>query len=1258
MARQVNTRRYPPELKENWQKARRQQANAAASQHKAANPALSAWVSAHAGSGKTYLLVNRVVRLLLENVDPARILCLTYTRAAAAEMRARIFQRLAEWIDKDDADLLRIIHEELDHRSFRHDDLPRARRLFARALETPGGLKVQTIHAFCERLLQAFPVEAGLPPGFEVMDGHQAATLLAEAQARVLQRLAPSPASRDAFSPVSSAPETERLRAHLALLSSLAGEARLPNLLRHFFRHQDLMRRYHMDRQFRAWLLDGIRGLVGLHDGPANEEEWPRRWHAGLDREGLAQAISRLRDAVHARATNQDRAALAALQAMLQETDPIRAFETARDLLLKKDGGLRNERRWIIGKAMRERLPDVAEWLQRQAMLLHDVVQNMRAARLFAVNEALYELGHAIFAEYETAKRRAALFDFDDLIDRTLALLSHENVNAAWVLYRLDGGIDHLLLDEAQDTSPRQWRILKLLTEEFHAGEGAAEGRRRTIFVVGDIKQSIYSFQGAEPEAFRLMRDFFQQRLKEARLPFASVDMDISFRTAPQILEVVDKVLRLPGFSLGEEEIRRHKSTRPHAPGFVELWPLEEQPAKERDDDDDPLSAWTPPSELASDMKPRLRLAARIAERVRAMLDGPEFLAPLKTHTTTPRPIRPDDIMILVRNRTTLMDAIVSALKRRGVPVAGVDRLKITEHIAVRDMLALARFLVLPEDDLSLAAALKSPLFTRDDGQPFDDDDLLRLRCHLFDFSAPLENASQVHDEKPLWHQLRQAARQGAPVRGAVEQIERWSREAGLLPPFELFAAILWRDGGLARFTARLGQEAAEPLEALLEQAMRHERGALPSLIGLIEHLEIEAPEISRDLDKAQGAVRVMTVHGAKGLEAPVVFIADANDVPHGQHATTLDITIEQQGEPPFKLPLWLMGRNDRNAAAASLVRAARDDQKAEYHRLLYVAMTRAADRLYVCGVARRRESKTPDTSSNSSDAMKSWHEWLSEVLARDDLAVDLGDGRTGWRSPAHDHFTWSAPSCDHPPPTEPPPPWAERAAPREPSPRRWLSPSRLAPADESGGAATTQDHATAIGAPAALSPLRREHGMPGGRFHRGILVHQLLQFLPDIPPEHRAERALAWLRAPAQGLDHEQALKLWNEVRAILEASRLAPLFGPNSRAEAPFAARVRDASGASLIISGQIDRLVITDDTIIMADYKTARPIPESLAQVPGAYVRQLALYGLALLTLHPRHALRAVLLWTAGPKLMQVPREMLDGALSDLRLPPLPS
>lgn len=1124
-------------------------------QRTAGDPAASAWVSASAGTGKTYILTERVLRLLLAGAAPERILCLTFTKAAASEMANRLHERLADWIALDDDSLAEAIFTLVPDQP-RRGTLDDARRLFARALETPGGLKIQTIHAFCESVLRRFPIEAGLPPHFDVADERTAGEMLDEARDRVIERLErEDPADLDT---VMAAIDEEGFRARMADLARerqrLAGLPEDPSLL--------------------AGAVDAVFGLeagdtdAALLAGACGEAE--------IDADALRAAVAAL-----ATGGKTDQARGAAIAGWLAATPGERArlWDDYLTHFLIADGGIRKT---LATKPVRDALPGVEDTLADEAERIQRIVERRKARAIADHSAALLRLGRRLLAGYEAEKATRALLDYDDLVLRTRALL-REGVSAAWVLFKLDGGIDHILVDEAQDTNPEQWDVIVALADEFFAGEGARP-ESRTMFAVGDPKQSIYGFQRADPEAFLAMRDRFAGASRAAERPWHAGEFTVSFRSARAVLAFVDRVFADPGARDGllAERIA-HRPRWQGRGGLVEVWPLEEQPEA------DAVEGWAMPETPESETPDAVaQLAERIARTIAGWLAGPgEWLE------TRERPMRAGDVLILVQRRRPLLDAVVAALKRHRVPVAGADRLGVTEELAVRDLLAAARFMLLPEDDYTLACLLKSPLVG------FDDARLFAL--------------AHGRGETSLWQVLRERAGGDARLAELVARLETWRTLADRIRPFELFARLLGREGGRRALLARLGPQADEPIAALLDLALDFERQNAPSLQGFLAWLDAGDSEIKREQDVPRDEVRVMTVHGAKGLEAPVVFLADTVRLPDKTHAGSLfwPPGVEDASAPP----LWIPRTALADAGTLGLREAAHEALVRENRRLFYVALTRAADRLYVCGWKPRKSAK-----SAKSD-IRNWHEMAQAAIESLGGTEKTEDGREIWRY----REETSEPAA--PPPvaaeaaeTAALPDWILRPAPPDPVPPRPLAPSRPE-YDE----------------PSADSPLS---GDGAARFRRGILLHELLQRLPELPEAERAGAAERYLAAAGGGLPAAAAAELARECCAVLAHPDFSALFGPGSRAEAPLAGLV-----GNRVISGTVDRLLVTDSRILLIDYKSNRPPPEDPAAVAPLYLRQMAAYRAVLRQAFPGRPVACALLWTAVPRLMPLCDSLLD-------------
>ena len=1139
-------------------------------QRAAADPAASVWVSASAGTGKTKVLTDRVLALLLAGTGPQRILCLTYTRAAAAEMANRIQGELGRWAAMGEENLAKAV-KGLTGSSPGAEALARARGLFAEVLDCPGGLKIQTIHAFCESLLRRFPVEAGLQPHFEVMDELTAREILADARDAVLAR-ALGPSGEEA-GPVAEA---------LARVSGRIGIEAFDELMRNLANARGRIARLLDADGGIAGASAGIARCLGIAPGEGEDDVIAAAADRAFDAEALrgclraldlGSATDRKRGAAIARFLDADGAARAAM------------WEDYRTAFLTGEG---EPRKTLITNGALRRFKDgdggaVAEALAAEAGRVVDVEARRRAARTLEGSVAALTLGRELIRTYQARKDVLARLDYDDLILRTRDLLARSGA-AQWVLFKLDGGLDHILVDEAQDTSPEQWQVIAALAEEFFAGLGAREGAR-TVFAVGDAKQSIYGFQGADPDAFEDMRAYFKARIEATAAGFRDVPLHVSFRSTGPVLAAVDAVFARvearDGVGPPREDIR-HETTRIGEAGLVELWPPVAETADRWAD------PWSPDPDPESGTSAEARLAGLIAARI-AEWRGNEWLA------ARGRPLRAGDVMVLVRRRTGFVDGLVRALKRLRVPVAGVDRMRLADELAVMDLMALGRFLLLPEDDLTLACVLKGPFLG------FDDAGLFALAHRR---------------EGTLWEALSLRARAEG---GAVREARAWL--GGLLArtdrdrPFELYASVLDEHDGRRRLLARLGLEAEEPVNEFLERALEYERAAPPSLQGFLAWLDQGQAEIKRDLEQqVRDEVRVMTVHGSKGLQAPVVILPDTMRPPRPPAGPYW----RADGAVGPALPLWAPRVDDYDPVLRGLRQDAIDAEAREYRRLLYVALTRAEDRLYVCGW---RGRTAPPAGV--------WYDLIRDGLEGVAEAVDFdftGDhGAMGWAGPGLRLAASQDPEAAvredaalAGETTAEAPGWARRPAPAEQGPARPLIPS--AAEDE----------------PAVLSPLG---GDGGARFLRGRLVHGLLETLPGLAPAAREAAARRFLARPALGLTPALQGEIAAETLAILEDERFAPLFGPASLAEVP----VTGAIGGA-VVSGQVDRLVVTDDAVLVVDYKTSRPVPDGAEAVPPAHRRQMALYRAALARIFPDREVRCALLYTAGPALIPLPEAAL--------------
>lgn len=1207
-------------------------AQADRTQRLASDPMASVFVSASAGSGKTKLLIDRLLRLmlpmdvvdpedghtrLLEGANPARIVCLTYTKAAAAEMANRLQARLGEWVSLPDEALGRQL-ASLDVPNT-EETRALARQLFLKVMDVPGGLGIETIHAFCQSLLRRFPLEASVDPHFGLMEETDTRLALRQAMEKELAR-----------SPLT--------------VEALAGSIPLDQ----FF------------RRLRALNAESSRALALLERWAASpgglEAAYRRVLKAGEDDPATMEAAlcrpsdeGALRADLRAVLPMSSAAARQKIEDMLhwlaQVPDQRQSAPWAKSLLTDKET-VRDMSR-LVGKKAHEHISTLRERLEREANRLIAGRERLRAAALAAVNAAMMALAGSMLAHFRDEKAARGLVDYGDLIHETRNLL--ENPGASWVMYKLDGGIDHLLLDEVQDNSGLQWEIAAALTDEFFAGEGARTRpeRPRTIFAVGDYKQSIFGFQGADPDCFHHWRQVFAQRVKAAGLLWRDPELNVSFRSVTPVLALVDAVFAMPlaahglldgrkerGGKAREEEVPKgeeeqrlsHLSARPGQGGRVELWPLVPH-------DDEPES--DPESGMESDAKseaargrgeasPWQAPTANQGQRSAAQRLADSLAAWMAEQIGRPpqpgqAPLKAGDILVLVPRRSALLTGLIRALKTRGVPVATLVGVGLTTPLAVRDLLTLCAALLLPQDDLTLASVLTSPL------GGLSDDSLMDLATQDRRKHA-LGQAGQ-----PLWTVLRERHEERCDWRAAWGMLSGLYRRVDYASPYQLLAETLGGYGGRARLLQRLGPEAAEPVDELLGAALRYETLHPPSLQGFLHWLEASDITFKREPESEGDAVRVMTVHGAKGLQARLVVMPDTVSRPPSGRDFLWETT------DGLDLPLLVPRAAQGTAMTETLNDREREQKRAEANRLLYVALTRASDWLVICGASGQRQ---PDETS-----------WYRQCEAGFDalpnvreepFALGWGDTKRvmeeapqvppGMLSPeCRTDMSYAVPSW-----LGKAPHWKAVPAPREDALTRPLAPSR--------------PEGRVFGMPDAVrSPLERVSSQPlsapdrqgrrGLALERGTAIHRLLQSLPEVSPEERRVVAQTWLGRSAPGISNDERATVIGAVMTVLEHPDLAPLFAPGSRAEQPI-------SGISQgrVILGQVDRLRVADRQIWLCDYKTNRKPPARVERVPVAYLRQMSAYRDVLMQIYPHCVVHCVLVWTEGPVIHRLPPALL--------------
>ncbi|MEX0283854.1 MAG: double-strand break repair helicase AddA [Paracoccaceae bacterium] len=1100
-------------------------------QNQAAQPNMNTWLAANAGSGKTRVLTDRVARLLLGGTDPQKILCLTYTKAAAGEMQNRLFQRLGEWAMLEDAQLRAVLVGLGVGTDIPGDQLRRARTLFAKAIETPGGLKIQTIHSFCASLLRRFPLEAGVSPAFREMDDRAAALMKDE----ILNDMAEGP----------DRPVIEAVCRH-------ATDQSLPELVEAITGHRDA---FAVPAD-----LQQLRRALGV--GPDETLNTVVTSVVLGDESTLLDSICPVLEQ-HKSTDSKGAATLRGIRAWDHTALPVleKLFlfgETAKTPFAAKLSSFPT-------KDCREALGADLDQLQALMMRVEDARPRRLAVLAADKAFALHQFATAFLQHLESRKRAQGWLDFDDLIRITRRLLDTSDMSE-WVLYKLDGGIDHILVDEAQDTSPEQWDIIERIAREFTAGDGAREGER-TLFVVGDQKQSIYSFQGADPREFSKMQAEFRSRFQEVGSGLQDLTLEYSFRSSDAILRLVDLVFEGKEDS-GFAADGQHRAFKSDLPGRVDLWP----PVPEATPQED--GHWTDPVDRPSPMHHTRILADQIADEIGRMLaertpipiDGNE------PGTFAARPIKPGDFLILLQRRSDLFSEIIRACKARNLPIAGADRLRVGAELAVKDLASLLRFLATPEDSLSLAEVLRSPLFGWDEQALYD--------------------LAHKRDTPFLWQALRQRRDEFERTLAVLDDLRR---QADFLRPFDLIERILTRHRGRQRLIARLGKEAEDGINALLSQALAYEQNQIPGLTGFLVWMETNDLEIKRQSDTSGDLIRVMTVHGAKGLEAPIVILPDTGvrRMPQGSEILLAD-----------DIPLWRVPKSDMPPNMKQALEERQQVELRERDRLLYVALTRAEKWLIIAAAG-----KTGDVGD-------SWYATVQDALTRAGaLPEEMPDGM-GLRL---SHLDWDELPCQtdgrtDAVPTHAPEPSFEPTKPQ-------LQKTVLSPSDLGGAKA-----------------LPGEGGLDSDEAtERGTHIHLLLEHLPDLPESQKREAAARLLPD-----DHDP--DIIDEVETLLATKDLQFVFAGESLAEVTITADF----GAQRLL-GVIDRLIVSDDHIMAVDFKSKRGVPETTAACPEGILRQMGAYAHALKQVYPGRTIETAIVWTNTAQLMRMPHDIVTDALA---------
>ena len=1103
----------------------------------AAEPQKSIWVEASAGTGKTKVLSDRVLRLLLAGVDPAKILCLTYTKAAAVEMNERIAKRLSSWAVEEEPELEKELRKLLGN-SFDENNkaniLSFARTLFAVLLDTRGGMKIQTIHSFCQDILKRFPLEAGVSPYFEVLDNRSAKEILQNIKLDLLKQVDTS--------------DNTDLKEAVIFLTKHISEFKFPEIMNMITENRSkisvLFQKYQNNLSFLISALEDRLG-VALE---MSENDIKQEFMAQINRTALLCAMGAL---ANGSKTDKNCAQIFATVGELQFSPS--AYDIYKQAFLTKENAIRAK---LATNAVVKAYPDILTFMAGQAELLLEAENKIVSLNVLRSTSAVLHIAKHIIDSYNAYKEIYATLDYEDLIVITRRLLENNDV-ADWVLFKLDGGIEHILIDEAQDTSPNQWAIIRALTEEFFAGIGSREDENpRTVFVVGDRKQSIYSFQGADPKEFDKMYHYFKEKAQE----FSKVQLDVSFRSTKAVMDCVNILFEDAHAKKGVIPADEHINHRPFRlgdGGKVEIMPLL-HPNKDEQPED---YQWHLPVTRVQKTSLSNQLARLIAQNIKNMVSSKELLA------SKNRPLRYGDFMFLVQQRNSFVEEFVRACKDLGVNVSGVDKLKLLDQIAVQDLISLGKFLLLPSDDLALAEVLKSPLFM------LDDDDLFNL---CYKRKGTLFN-----------NILRQSQ-----YKETAEKLKFLTNFSGFSRPFELFNYVLVNLEGRKNFIARMGNEVEDVLDEFLNLTLAFEQKHTPSLEAFINWIVEDEVIVQKEMEQGENdTVKIMTVHGSKGLQAPVVILADTTRIKSKSSKSELRWDDDLVYFPTAA------ANYDANCKAVKEKKSEADFE--EYRRLLYVALTRAEDRLYIAGFTKTAEADD-----------ESWYKLLENNI-KPNVLLQPDDKRIVYEIPQENpfsekNFEYSSsrelPDYSH----------LFTPAPAESPLSRPYAPSRDKLDEEDTAASPLADN--------------------GHFYKRGTAIHKLLQYICTLDAATRESAAIEFIRQQLPEMPSGGHQAIVKEVLALCDA--YPDLFSPQSMAEVPIIGEVEGK-----IISAKVDRLIVSADRVLVVDYKTNRPAAKTYSDIPQLYLNQLHTYKQLLQKIYPDKAIETYILWTNTCNMMKV-------------------
>ena len=1118
----------------------------------ASNPEHSVWVGASAGTGKTKILTDRVLRLLLSGVAPEKILCLTFTNAAAAEMSQRISKELSKWTIDNDKKLTKKIESLIGKKSDK-TTLNIARKLFTKIIDDPETLKIQTIHSFCQYILKRFPLEAGVAPHFSIIDEKTANELISESWNRIL-----STSIKDEASEIKSAIESISVAIDDSSIFDTINE-----LLRKRVRFEEIKRSHDKNGDISA-LIENTYKILGANIEDSEKKLTEEFFTLSKQREkNLYYLVGAF---VEKGGVNEKKYA-AIISKFLESPENnslVMAFLTQKYEARQK----------LPTKAVAKFFSEAEEIIRFEIDNALKYMDKMKSLSTAQLTGALFHITDAILQLYKENKDYYSYLDYEDLINKTLNLLNDSEI-APWIMYKLDGGIEHILIDEAQDTSAEQWSIINAVSSEFFSGSGVNE-KKRTIFVVGDDKQSIFSFQGADPKLFNEMNKFFDNIIQNAEQSFHNITLDKSFRSTEPILKIVDKIFSNESYknaittNLGQIEHIAHRNG--HA-GLVEVW----QPITIDKNSQANETSWEAPTQMRIAEDNQKLLADKIAKTISKWTREKRILK------SQNRPITAGDIIILLRKRDKFVDKLIRALEKENVNVAGIDRLVLTEHIAIEDLISLGNFLLLPDDDLNFACLLKSPICS------FSEEKLFEIAYN--------------RGKKTLWQSLQQKRYESEIFNNSCELLYDLLKITDFKTPFEIYSYLLETLEFRKKFIARMGQEVNDPIDEFLNLAMSFEQTHIAVMQNFLSWIKSGKTEIKRDMEQGKDEIRIMTVHGSKGLQAPIVFICD--------NCSSIPNLNKQKILWHDNYIFWKKNAENRNELCEEIYQKSNDAAYDEYLRLLYVALTRPEDELYVTGWKGNNPTK------------ESWLDIVSDNIRQIDDVLEMEGGTLRMESAQEAPVKESDIIADIAQDDVKLPRFMHETLSKQP---------QIYNQSASGGAGYRANH----------SPLSQDK-----QHSHGNIIHKILQHITSIKSQERLKFLSDIIEHDYSQLEENIRQQIFEEVFALINAPDLEFIFNAkNARSELSATAIFNNEK-----YNVQIDRIIIEDNRILIIDYKTNRQVPKNKSQIDKSYINQLQIYKNIVSKIYPDKIVATAILWTANASLMMLEKEYYSADI-DLR------